>query len=219
MRRSSNRCTSCTGSRNGKSRGGRRGSSRSSNETTQSPPNQLIAALAATMLSPDAADTGRTAPGVVPSRSRKSRTSRSTRRKAFSSNPARSIFVTRTETWEIPISESKWACLRVCSLTPSTTSITSNAASASAAPVTMFLRNSRWPGASTITQSRLSVRKRMRETSMVTPWSRSACRASSRNAHSTPRPRRSLARRTAAIRSSETAPVSCSRRPIRVDLP
>ena len=51
-----------------------------------------------------------------------------------------------------------------------------SAASARAAPVTMFLTNSLWPGASMMTYSRFWVRNQIWLVSMVMFWSRSACR-------------------------------------------
>src|SRR6266704_3468902 len=58
------------------------------------------------------------------------------------------------------------------------------APSACEAPVIMLRKNSAWPGASISTMSRELVRKRICVVSMVMPWSRSVCSASSRNDHS-----------------------------------
>src|SRR5436853_4667710 len=95
----------------------------------------------------------------------------------------------------------------------------STAASACEAPVIMLRRNSAWPGASISTMSRDPVRKRICVVSMVMPWSRSVCSASSRNDHSKGMPRRALTAFSISSLPSGRLPVSCSRRPTSVDLP
>src|SRR3712207_3475891 len=51
------------------------------------------------------------------------------------------------------------------------------------------------------------------------PWSRSTCSLSSRKENSRSRPRLAETARNCAIRDAGTAPVSCSSRPTKVDLP
>ena len=55
------------------------------------------------------------------------------------------------------------------SQSPRAASITMSAASAREAPVTMFLRNSMWPGASMMMYRRLSDLKKQRAVSIVMP--------------------------------------------------
>ena len=95
----------------------------------------------------------------------------------------------------------------------------STAPSACEAPVIMLRRNSAWPGASISTTSRDMVRKLIWVVSMVMPWSRSVCSASSRNDHSNGMPRRALTAFSISSLPSGRLPVSCNRRPTRVDLP
>src|SRR5215472_3146405 len=102
---------------------------------------------------------------------------------------------------------------------PSLASTTSSAASASAAPLTMLARNSRWPGASITTMSRSGSRSQTRVVSMVTAWSRSAWKASRAKDHSIATPRRSLTSRSSSAFPVGSAPSSWSSRPISVDLP
>src|SRR5215471_4950861 len=102
---------------------------------------------------------------------------------------------------------------------PSLASTTSSAASASAAPLTMLARNSRWPGASITTMSRSGSRSQTRVVSMVTAWSRSAWKASRTKDHSMATPRRSLTARSSSALPVGSAPSSWSSRPISVDLP
>src|SRR5712672_4472966 len=94
-----------------------------------------------------------------------------------------------------------------------------SAPSACEAPVIMLRRNSAWPGASIRTTSRDLVRKRICVVSMVMPWSRSVCSASSRNDHSNGMPRRALTALSISSLPSGRLPVSCSNRPTSVDLP
>ena len=63
------------------------------------------------------------------------------------------------------------------------------------------------------------VRKRICVVSMVMPWSRSVCSASSRNDHSNGMPRRALTAFSISSLPSGRLPVSCSSRPTSVDLP
>ena len=63
------------------------------------------------------------------------------------------------------------------------------------------------------------VQKRICVVSMVMPWSRSVCSASSRNDHSNGMPRRALTALSISSLPSGRLPVSCKRRPTRVDLP
>ncbi len=70
-----------------------------------------------------------------------------------------------------------------------------------------------------ITQSRRAVRNQIWVVSMVTAWSRSAWNESRANDHSSGMPRFSLIAFNSASLPSGRLPVSCSRRPIRVDLP
>ena len=93
------------------------------------------------------------------------------------------------------------------------------APSACEAPVIMLRKNSAWPGASISTTSRERVRKRIWVVSMVMPWSRSVCSASSRNDHSNGMPRRALTAFSISSLPSGRLPVSCSSRPTKVDLP
>src|SRR5258706_6740614 len=97
--------------------------------------------------------------------------------------------------------------------------MSSNAASALAAPVIMFFRNSLWPGASMITYCRLSVRNQICAVSMVMFWSRSDWRASIKLAHSKGTPRRSAICRSCSSFPSGSEPVSWNKRPTKVDLP
>ena len=98
-------------------------------------------------------------------------------------------------------------------------SMISTAPSACEAPVIMLRRNSAWPGASIRMTSRDGVRKRICVVSMVMPWSRSVCSASSRNDHSNGMPRRALTAFSISSLPSGRLPVSCSSRPTSVDLP
>ena len=69
----------------------------------------------------------------------------------------------------MPSMERKYPWRRVFSSTPRAASITMSAASAREAPVTMFLRNSMWPGASMMMYRRLSDLKKQRAVSIVMP--------------------------------------------------
>ena len=83
----------------------------------------------------------------------------------------------------------------------------------------MLRRNSAWPGASINTTSREPVRNRICVVSMVMPWSRSVCSASSRNDHSNGMPRLALTTFSISSLPSGRLPVSCKSRPTSVDLP
>ncbi len=97
--------------------------------------------------------------------------------------------------------------------------MSNSAASALAAPVTMFLRNSLWPGASMMTYWRRAVRNQICAVSIVMFWSRSACKASIRLAHSKGTPRRCAMAWSCSTLPWASAPASCSSRPTNVDLP
>src|SRR5207248_102558 len=83
------------------------------------------------------------------------------------------------------------------------------APSACEAPVIMLRKNSAWPGASISTTSRERVRKRICVVSMVMPWSRSVCSASSRNDHSNGMPRRALTALSISSFPSRRLPLEC----------
>ena len=119
----------------------------------------------------------------------------------------------------MPSMLSMWQWRRLCSWMPSSAAISSSAASALAAPVTIFLRNSLWPGASMIVYGRLSDSNQICAVSMVIFWLRSACSASIRNAHSKGTPRRSHVALMASYLPSSSESVSWRKRPTSVDLP
>ena len=101
-------------------------------------------------VAPSRAEIGMTSRGIIFSPSKYSRISFSSVRKRSSFHPTKSILFTATMTRETPKRDKRRPCLRVCSFNPSCASISKIASSAAAAPVTIFLINSRWPGASII---------------------------------------------------------------------
>ena len=170
-------------------------------------------------VAPSRAEIGITSLGIIFSPPRYSRISFSKKRKRSSFHPTKSILFTATITRDTPKRESSRPCLLVCSFNPSCASISRMASSAAAAPVTIFLINSRWPGASIISKDCPLYRKPIRVVSIVMFWACSSRKASRRKAYSKGIPSSREAFSAASNLPSGKEPVSARSLPIRVDFP
>ncbi len=137
--------------RKGFSAGAAVASKPSSTSSTVGPEYHGVSAPRVTRLTPSRPDTGRNAAAVTCRRVRNVVISAVMALKALSDQSTRSILLTSTATFFTPSIDSMVAWRREFSCTPSRASMTSSAASARAAPVIMFFRNSTWPGASMMT--------------------------------------------------------------------
>ncbi len=210
------RSTVCTGNRNGPSAASLRSGTVSRYSSRFAPVYHGVFALRSTTLSPASAHTGMKSTWHSPSRSTNSRNVRLIASKTSCRKPVRSILFTATTIRRIPSRCAIAACRRVCASTPLRASVRITASCAVDAPVAMLRVYCSWPGVSAMMKRRRGVAKWRYATSIVIPCSRSARKPSVRNASSNPS---RDTRRTASIWSSYSVFVSCSNRPISVDLP
>ena len=181
-----------------------------------------VRGLGVVMLSPSSAESGIACKDVNFKSPLNWRYSASMRWNTASSKPAWSILLIANTMWRMPIIATMRECRRVCVNTPLRASMRITASSAVDAPVAMLRVYCSWPGVSATINFRLSVLKKRYATSMVMPCSRSAWRPSTSKAKSifspwVPYCFESFS--SACNWSSKIHFDSCSRRPMRVDLP